>query len=243
MSDTTTMATSSAAPQPGLLSRLVGVVFSPRDTYAAVAARPKWFGVLALTLVVGAACQYVILSSQELQDNIIDQQILAMRQAGGGSEAQIAGLETFVEWMPVTYTVATVILGPVIVAALAGLLLLFFSMLMGGSATFRQVFALVTHSGVISMLSGLFSAAMTLAGVPPSGMQPPSANLGVFLPMLEESSFMAVFLGAFNLILIWWVLSLAIGLGVLYRRRTGPIFISFMIVYVVIALLIAAVSS
>jgi hypothetical protein len=31
-----------------LASRLIGVVFSPRDAYAAVAAQPRWFGALAV---------------------------------------------------------------------------------------------------------------------------------------------------------------------------------------------------
>lgn len=241
MVDTDTI--TAAAPQPGLLSRIGGIVFSPRDTYAAVAAQPRWFGMLVITVLVGAACQYIVFSSPELQDNIVDARILAMRQAGGGSEQQLTGLETFVEWMPVTYAAATVILGPAIGAAVSGLLLGVFTMLMGGAATFRQVFAVVTHSGVISALSGLFSAALVLAGVSPSGMRPPGATVGVFLPMLEESSFSAVFLDTLNLVLIWWVLSLAIGLGVLYRRRTAPIFASLMTVYVLIALLIAAAGS
>lgn len=61
--------------------------------------------------------------------------------------------------------------------------------------------------------------------------------------MLDEMSFMAMFLGSFNLLLIWWVLSVSIGLSVLYRRRTGPIFMTFMAIYVMGAGLIAYVRS
>jgi hypothetical protein len=129
------------------------------------------------------------------------------------------------------------------IAAMAGLFMLVFSMLMGGSGTFKQVFAVITHSGVISTLAAVFSAALTLAGVPPSGVQPPSANLGVFAPMLDEMSFFAMFLGSFNLILIWWVLSISIGLGVLYKRRTAPIFVTFMCIYVLGAAALAYVRS
>jgi hypothetical protein len=61
--------------------------------------------------------------------------------------------------------------------------------------------------------------------------------------MLEETSFVAVMLRSIDLILVWWIVSLAIGLGVLYKRRTGPIATTFIGIYVVIALLIAVVSS
>jgi hypothetical protein len=237
--------TVAATPDPasvGLFSRLVGIIFSPRETYAAVAARPRWLGMMAITLLIGAGAQYIILSSPELQDAIIDQQIVAMQQGGGAvSDQQIAGVETFIRRLPIIYGVAAFIIGPVITAMIAGLLMVVFTMIMGGAGTFRQLFAIVTHAGVISLLAGIFSALLVLAGVPPSGVQPPSASLGVFVPMLEETSFVAIFLGTINLILVWWLLSLAIGLGVLYRRRTGPIATALISVYVIIALIIAVV--
>ena len=70
-----------------------------------------------------------------------------------------------------------------------------------------------------------------------------ATNLGVFVPFLEETSFAARFLGAIDLVVIWWMLNLAIGLGVLYKRRTGPVAVGLLVTYLVIALVIAAVRS
>ena len=58
---------------------------------------------------------------------------------------------------------------------------------------------------------------------------------------VEETSFAARFLGAIDLTILWWMMNLAIGLGVLYRRRTGPIATGMFMVYVLIALTIAGV--
>ena len=44
-----------------------------------------------------------------------------------------------------------------------------------------------------------------------------------------------------DLFIVWNLVVSAIGLGVLYRRKTGPIFWSLMGVYVVIVLAIAGV--
>jgi hypothetical protein len=236
---TETVATTPSTASPGLAARFIGIIFSPRETYAAVAARPKWLGIMAITLVVGAAAQYVILSAPAFQDAIIDQQVRAMQAGGGGSDEQIANVERFIGLMPTIYAVATFFIGPVIVALVAGLLTWIFSMLMGGTGTFKQVYAVVTHSGVISMFSGIFSAALMAAGVPPTGVRPPGANLGVFVPMLEETNFVALFLGTIDLILVWWCFSLAIGLAVLYRRKTGPIATTLLSIYAVIALIVA----
>ena len=55
-----------------------------------------------------------------------------------------------------------------------------------------------------------------------------------------KDSFLAKFLGTIDLFTVWWVVVLAIGLAVLYRRKTRPIAISLFAVYGVIAVAIAA---
>jgi hypothetical protein len=44
-----------------------------------------------------------------------------------------------------------------------------------------------------------------------------------------------------DIFVIWWLVVLAIGFGVLYHKKTGPIFASFSGVYVAIAAVIAVV--
>jgi hypothetical protein len=198
---------------------------------------------MAITLIIGAACQYVILSSPELQDAIVDQQVRAIDSQGGASEEQIAGIERFIGFLPVIYSVATFILGPVFVAAIAGILVGVFTTLMGGQGTFKQMYAVLTHSGVISTLSGVFSAALVLAGVPPTGVRPPGGNLGIFVPMLEDTAFVSVMLRTLDLFLLWWLVVLAIGIGVMYKRRPGGIATTLIGIYVGIALLVAIFTS
>ena len=75
------------------------------------------------------------------------------------------------------------------------------------------------------------------------GTMSSATNLAVLLPMIDEASFLGRLLGMVDLFIIWWLLVLAIGLGVLYRRRTQPIAISLMAVYAVIAVVVAVVRS
>ena len=46
-----------------------------------------------------------------------------------------------------------------------------------------------------------------------------------------------------DLFIIWWLIVLAIGLAVLYRRRTQPIAMSLLAIYAVIAVIVAAIMS
>jgi hypothetical protein len=111
-------------------------------------------------------------------------------------------------------------------------------MLLGGTAVFKQVFAVVAHSGIITALQVLFSMPLSYATGRLAG-----ANLSVFVPTLEETSFAARFLGAIDLFWIWWCVSLAIGIGVLFKRKTIGIAMTFLGIYVCIALVLAVVRS
>jgi len=95
----------------------------------------------------------------------------------------------------------------------------------------------------VSSLQGILTAALLLAGAKPSGTSPPGANLAIFVPMLDETSFVTKFLGAIDLILVWWIVTLSIGLAVMYRRRTGGIATTLVAIYVVIALIVGYVRS
>ena len=231
-------------PDPGLFARLIGVLFSPKETFAAIVAGPRWLAVMIVTLVMSSAAYYVILSSQDMQDAIVDQQVRAMESRGNVvSDQQIANIERFIGYLPVGYAVGIFVLGPLFGAAIAGIVTGIFTTLMGGNGTFKQVFAVMNHAGFIPAISALFIAGMLAVGAKPIGARPPGANLGVFLPMLEETSFLAVLLRSIDMFLLWWMVVLAIGLGVLYKRRTGPIATTFIGLYIVIALLIATFTS
>jgi hypothetical protein len=124
---------------------------------------------------------------------------------------------------------------PLITMVVAGILFAVFNALLGGAASFKQVAAVVTHSGAVTLVQQLFVAPLNYARESMSS----ATNLGVFVPFLDEGHILARFLGTIDLFIVWWLLVLAMGLAVLYRRRTSPIFWSFMGIYVIIALVIA----
>ena len=227
------------AQGPGLLARLIGVVLSPRETYAAVAARPKWFGALAVVLLVTAGAQTWFVSTDVGQGLVLDQQIRAVEAFGiQVSDEMYAQMEARMQNAVYTTGGSLLVFAPIANAFVAGVIVVVFSMMLGGAGTFRQVFAIVVHSGVITAIQQVFTVPLSLALGRLAG-----ANLAIFMPMLPEDSFATLFLGAIDLFLVWWVFSLAIGVGVLYKKRTGPIATGFLLIYGAIALVIAFVRS
>ena len=126
-------------------------------------------------------------------------------------------------------------------AIIAGILLGIFNALLGGDASFKQVFAIVAHSGLITRAADASSRAARLhAGNACRARR----RLGVFVPFLERKVVSGAPAGHRSICFrSGGTLSLAIGLGVLYKRRTAPIATSLFIVYFVIVAAIAAVRS
>jgi hypothetical protein len=219
----------------GVLARIVGVIFSPRDTYAAVVARPKWFGVLSVTLLIMGGSQFALLSTDVGKQLALDQQVATLEAFGQTiSDEQYAQMEQGMENSRFISPVATVIFTPLAIALSAGILHVIFGLVGGGNGTYRQVYAISAHSSVITALQLLFTTIMTVVAGRPAG-----ANLGIFVPTLEETSFIVRFLETIDLFYIWSTLSSAIGLAVLYKKRTSPIAMVLFGIYLVIALVVA----
>lgn len=229
----------------GLLTRAVGVLVSPRPTFEGVVAHPRWFGILALTISITAALGAWLVNTEVGRQAAVEQSQRAMESFGmQPSDEQMRRMEEqFMNapaWRIVLQTVLSSVVGvAIVVAALSGLLLLVFTAILGGEATYRGVLAVVAHAGVIFGAKGLFETPLNYF----RGSMSSPANLGVFVQMLDEKSFVARALGMIDLFFLWWILVLAIGLSVLYRKRTQPVALSLYAVYLVIVLGIAGVMS
>jgi len=233
-------AESATAPAKSLPGRFVGVLFAPRATYADVAAHPRWLGIFLTVFLITASAATALMSTQIGRNALLDQQIAQQESFGRKmTQEQIDRLEQisayYVYGAPVIQFVSLTV-GSLVIAGIAFAV---FNAMMGGDASFKQVFAVVTHSGVVLAVLSMFTTPLAYARESMSG----ATNLAVFLPFLDEASFAARLLGSIDLIFIWWMLSLAIGLGVLYRRRTGPVATTMLALYVAIAVLIAAIKT
>ncbi len=238
MTDLTPTTAPAEATPKGLFARLAGVIFSPRATYAAIAARPRWFGAVALTAIVVASGFFVLLSTEVGKQAAFDQQTQVIESFGVKlNDAAYQRMEEGIERAKYTTPIGQLIGVPIVVAIFAGILLGIFNALLGGDATYKQVLAVVAHSGVISALQTIFSIPLDYVRETLSS----PTTLKVFVPFIDDASFLGRLLSTIDLFQIWGTISLAIGLGVLYKRRTAPIAASLFVIYFLILIALAAV--
>jgi hypothetical protein len=227
-----------SAPARGLAARVFGVLTSPRATYADIAARPSWLGALVVVLMMTIVPSSWLLSTEVGQRAVIDQQLQTLEAFGRTvSEAQLQQMERMAPYSVYFAAAGQIISLPLVSLVIAGIAFAIFNGALGANATFRQVFAVVAFSGVVMGLRALFSTPLNYAR---ESLSSPT-SLTAVLPFFEDNTFAARLLGSIDLFVIWWIVSLAIGLGVLYKRRTAPIATTFLVVYGAIALTIAAV--
>jgi hypothetical protein len=224
-----------APARPGLAARLVGTLFAPKDTFASVAARPRWFGAMAVSIVVMGAAQFVLLSTDVGQQLALDQQIGAIEAFGVTiSDEQYAQMEQGMENARYTGPIFSLIFVPLVTAMSAGLLHVMFGLIGGGNGTFKQMYAISAHASIISALQLVFTTVVTLAAGRAAG-----ANLGVFTPTLEETTFTYRLLSTIDVFYVWSTFVTAVGVAVLYKKRTGTVAMVLFGIYLAIALIIA----
>ncbi|HEX6465217.1 MAG TPA: YIP1 family protein [Vicinamibacterales bacterium] len=239
MTSTAPAAGSTPAPK-SLVARVIGILTSPKETFQSVVATPKWFGVLALTTLAVALFTAMPLTTEAGRQAAIDKQVAQMQSFGVQvNDETYNRMEKQSAIMPYTTAGGVIVVSPIIVTIFAGILFAIFNAALGGEASFKQVFSIVTHAGVVSSLGAVFGGLVNYFRQRMDSV----TNLGSLVPMLSEKSFVANFLGAIDVFVVWWLLVLAMGLAVLYRRRTQPIAITLFAVYGVIAIAIAVFKS
>jgi len=238
---TTTAPAAGSAPAPkNLLARFIGVLTSPKATFQAIVAAPKVLGIMLLIASLSAVFVALPLTTDAGKQAQIDKSVEQMKSMGFTvTDEMYDGMQKGAGRMPYTSGLAVLVFTPVMALIFSGILFAIFNAALGGEASFKQVMSVYLHSGPVSVLSLAVTGLVNYF----TGRSGSVTSLGALLPMLSEKSFAANLLGAVDLFIIWSLVVLAIGLGVLYRRRTQPIVISLLSVYAVIAIVIAVLRS
>jgi hypothetical protein len=225
-------------PEKGLLSRAIGVLTSPRETYAAIVARPRVFGALTLVIVLVAISTFLFLRTEVGRNALLDQFVERMEASGRTPPPEVmARLTQNAPYFAAFSVAGQIVFIPVVSAIVAGLVVAVFNAMLGGTATFKQAMAVVVHSSFVTALGVMFVMPLNYAQETMSS----ATSLAVFLPMLDPQSFLGMLAGSIDFFRVWWFINLAIGIGVLYKRRTSPIAWSLLALYAVIALVVAGV--
>jgi hypothetical protein len=229
------MSESAAAPVPdkGLFSRAIGIITSPGSTFAAVVQSPRPAGILLLCCVVMGLATGLPQFNDKVRRSALEQQIAQMERSGRPVPASgYEQMERFSHYSGYATMASMFIVMPVLCLLFAAVYWAVFNAILGGTATFKQVLGIVTHSQVIAALGAVAAVPVIyLQGV--TNLWGPF-TLGALLPMLEPGTPLASFANGIGFFQIWQMIVTAIGLGVLYKRKSTGIAIGLIVLYLLI---------
>jgi hypothetical protein len=186
------------------------VFFSPAALFDALRERPRWLDAMVVVVALGLIVQAL------LPADLIREAALANLPANASAE-QRAAMERA---MPIGNTIrwiATVIVPPILMAIVAGLVLLIWNVLRGGGARYPQALAITTHSYVIWALGGLITLPLVLA----TGDLRTTLALHLPFGFLDPGSWLYRFLQGINVFGLWTMIVLGVGVSRIYPRRAS----------------------
>lgn len=218
-------ATAPAAADAGSLPRrLVQVFTAPAALFDRLRERPVWVDVLVLLVVVSVASNFLV----------PEEAIRAMLQSRMPPEAGPEQLDRMVEFSRVWGRILAFIGTPIMIAIVAGFAILVFNVLLGGEATYRQLFSATTHAFVIYTAGALLALALVAAR---GELVTPSLDL--LVPGLSEGYPFRLLRGL-NVFSLWSGIVLGIAVSRIYPKRSpGPAAVVFLGTYVLIVALTA----
>jgi hypothetical protein len=192
--------------------RIIGVFFSPKETFQSIAQRPSWILPVVLMTVLGVVVAFSLnkkVDWREVASKRIEESSRASQLSAEQKEQQIAmGAKIS---PAIAYAIGLV--APILLAVIVGGVMLgAYNLLGGANANFKVAMGIVSHAYVVTMVNSLLFL-LILFLKPPGTVNienPVASNVGAFLPEGTSKTVMA--LGTAIDLFSFWIICL-IGVG------------------------------
>jgi hypothetical protein len=230
-----------------VFERMMGVLFSPGETFADIARRPDVLAPLVIILILGYLSTAMIIPKMDFSAMTAMQAEQMRKQNPNMGEEQLAQMER------ISTATAKVFgwIGPLLMvlwyAIVSGALLLAFR-LFGGQGTYKQAFSTTLYAWMPLVL---FTILMSIVVMARGTFDPTTAATLVksnpaFLVDFKEQPVLFSLLSSFDIFTMWTIALLAIGFATLSKTSIGKavaIVVSLWVCMIVVKLGFAALGA
>jgi hypothetical protein len=219
------------------MRRVIGVLWHPGRTMNEVASRPAFALVWVAILAVLAVCAFALLSTSVGRQALVDERVRVIEALGGRvDDAAYGALQANPPWLVYLTSGGRLLLTPALTLLVAvGLMAL--AALDQVKVRFVTALAITVHASVVLALQQVVATPLHFMR---ESLTSPT-NVGGLLPMLDEGSLPARWLGSIDVFGLWWVWLLAMGLAAASGRPARRYLARLLVGYIGIAALVAAV--
>ena len=225
-----------------VLSNIINIYIAPSKVFEAV----KDFNIkkalvpLLILAVLGVLSFWVIqdLATEVGYDTALERIENSSRIPDDQKEEIIAKMEERMDGPQITGWVASAFGGPVTVFFMALIALLVGNTFMGGSAKYGQLLNITAWAFMVNILETIIKIPLMLS----KWSLEVFTGLGV-LGIGEKGTFINSLLAGIDIFAIWRIVLIAIGMGIVYNKKTRPYAVGMLIAWFVLKLIGAGASS
>ena len=196
------------------------MVRAPRATLSSVARAPRSLDLGLLVIGISVVFSAGFLMTRVGQLAALDQQVRQLESFGAViTDDRYEALRRLVPYRPMISAAGIIVGWPVVWLVMARALQWAGRRMGRGEPSFAQVLAVVVHAWAIIGVRTVVAAPINFARESLGG----ATSLSVLIPAFGTSTFPARLLGAVDIFVLWWVVVMAMGVGILYQTRTLPI--------------------
>jgi hypothetical protein len=211
--------------------RFAGVLRRPTATLTTAIADRAWAAMWLAGLVLWAASGAWLLSTDVGQQALVDERVRVLEAFG--SEVDDRAYEALQARPPLLAYLTSGgrvwLLPPVTLIVAGGLLAL--ARARGAGGSFGQMLAIATHANVILVVQQVLTAPLHYIRESLTSV----SNVAALLPMVEEGTPLALWLGSLDVFGLWWLWLLSLGLGIVSVRPPRGFFGWLIVAYAGVA--------
>lgn len=230
------------APKPSSFQRVVGVLFSPNETFASIARQPDWLVPLVIILVVSLVAGIVFAQRVDFAGPMREQMEQNPRMSPDQIDRAVrigsAGAKIFAYCSPVVSIIFLLII--------AGILLLAFRV-MGGEGDFRQAFSVTAYSWMPGIIKSIIlTAILATRNVSVADIASLMRSNLAFLVPMKSNPLLFALLAKLDIFSIWLLILLIIGFAYVSKfskAKSAAVVISLWVLASILSLIGPAIQT
>jgi hypothetical protein len=202
------------------LKRIVGVFFSPKETFAEIVAAPSWLVPMVLLVALSALACFALNQRMDWRSFIAQQIEKSPQSANLSPEQKEQRVEGGVKMAPMFAYIFGVPAPAIAILVVAAVMLGAYNLFAGAGASFSQAMGIVAHTFLTSIVStAIFLLVLFIKPVGTFDLDNPVAtNLGVLVP--EDAAKWLMTLGkSIDIFSFWMLILIAIGFAAVAPRK------------------------
>jgi hypothetical protein len=243
MSNVVVMPPEQPTPEPkSFPARLVGVFFSPGDTFADIVRKPGFIAPLGLLVILSVAGTELFLAKIGMEPILRWAFEHNARTANMSPDDMQKMISRVVSIQTVIAHIAGVLWIPIVSLVVAGIGMAASNSLFGASIKFKTAFSVAAYAYLVNIVYSLMGAAMVFLGDPEhvisNPQNPTPTSLGFFLNPIDTSKPVMALGGSVEIFTFWYMALLGIGFSEASgkKAKATSVFLIFLGLWVIMAL-------